>query len=333
MPARRRHARLLRFAPALVLIALALPSSAFGLPNRGWVSGTGDDANSCSSTAPCKTFAGALTKTAAGGVITCLDPGGYGTVVIRKSIAIKCSDTEAGIGAAGTNAVTVNAGVTDKVTLKGLDLNGTGVGPRTGLVGVRVLSAASVHITDSEIYRFKTGVQANLSGGNRDVSGRVVVANSHIHDNDIGIYNSPGFYMGFDGFTSLTARNNLIADNDCGIVTSSTLPSTTPPDTSSAMCGVPFEAGGFNRTTVTSIFGNGIYDNEQGVFVEHPDALALVAYNRIASNSVFGMRRLDSATLQTFTPATNVIVNNAATDPPNSVVAQTKRQAKRNRGR
>jgi hypothetical protein len=193
-----------------------------------------------------------------------------------------------------------------------------------------VLSAASVHITDSEIYRFKTGVQANLSGGNRDVSGRVVVANSHIHDNDIGIYNSPGFYMGFDGFTSLTARNNLIADNDCGIVTSSTLPSTTPPDTSSAMCGVPFEAGGFNRTTVTSIFGNGIYDNEQGVFVEHPDALALVAYNRIASNSVFGMRRLDSATLQTFTPATNVIVNNAATDPPNSLVAQTKRQAKKN---
>jgi hypothetical protein len=88
-----------------------------------------------------------------------------------------------------------------------------------------------------------------------------------------------------------------------------------------------------NVPTITSIFGNGIYDNGQGVHVRGTLAFALVAYNRIAGNSVFGMHTLDSGTLQTFTPATNVIVNNAATDPPNSVVAQTKRRAKKSRGR
>src|SRR3954454_20875048 len=140
--------RLARMAPALALIALAIPASASAQATRTWVSGVGDDANPCSRTAPCKTFAGAISKTAAGGEINCLDPGGFGGVTITKALAIKCRYTEGGVLVAGTNAIVVNAAVTDKVTLKCLDINGTGVGAPVSLVGVKVLSAKAVHLVD-----------------------------------------------------------------------------------------------------------------------------------------------------------------------------------------
>src|SRR4051812_6886044 len=150
--------RLAKFVPALALIALAVPTAAFGQATRTWVSGVGDDANPCSRTAPCKTFAGAISKTANGGEINCLDPGGFGGVTITKSIVIKCHYTEGGVLVSGTNAVVINATATDKITLRGLDINGLGVGAQTSLVGVKVLQAKSVHILDSEIYRFQAGV-------------------------------------------------------------------------------------------------------------------------------------------------------------------------------
>src|SRR5918911_3060118 len=133
-----RSRRTLMFVPALVLVALALPSSASAQATRTWVSGVGDDANPCSRTAPCKTFAGAISKTANGGEINCLDPGGFGGVTITKSLTIKCHYTEGGVLVSGTNAIVINAAATDSVTLRGLDINGLG----TGLNGVRILSAA-----------------------------------------------------------------------------------------------------------------------------------------------------------------------------------------------
>jgi len=68
---------------------------------RTWVSGVGDDANPCSRTAPCKTFAGAISKTAPGGEINALDPAGYGAVMITKSITIDGGGTLASILASG----------------------------------------------------------------------------------------------------------------------------------------------------------------------------------------------------------------------------------------
>src|SRR5213595_1412690 len=105
---------------------MTLPASAQA--TRTWVSGVGDDANPCSRTAPCKTFAGAISKTANGGEINCLDPGGFGGVTITKAITIKCHYTEGGVLVSGTNAIVVNAPSTDSVTLRGLDINGLGTG-------------------------------------------------------------------------------------------------------------------------------------------------------------------------------------------------------------
>ena len=95
---------------ALVLIAFTYVSPAHAQATRTWVSGVGDDANPCSRTAPCKTFAGAISKTAAGGEINCIDPGGFGAVTITKAITIDCANTDAGVLVAGTNGIIVNAG-------------------------------------------------------------------------------------------------------------------------------------------------------------------------------------------------------------------------------
>src|SRR6476620_9352307 len=72
---------------------------------RTWVSGVGDDASPCSRTAPCKTFAGAISKTATDGEINCLDPGGFGQVTITKSITIDCHEIFGSILYAGVNGI------------------------------------------------------------------------------------------------------------------------------------------------------------------------------------------------------------------------------------
>jgi len=112
-------ASLLGFALLLIMSA----GSAQAQATRTWVSGVGDDVNPCSRTAPCKTFAGAISKTAIGGLINCIDPGGFGAVTITKSITIDCQNTQAGVLASGTNGINVNgAGIV--VNLRGLSIEG-----------------------------------------------------------------------------------------------------------------------------------------------------------------------------------------------------------------
>src|SRR5687768_10757842 len=114
----------LSFVAAAALAAAPAQAQA----TRTWVSGVGDDVNPCSRTAPCKTFAGAISKTAAGGEINCLDPGGFGAVSIVKAMTIDCDYTEGG-ALAGGNAIVVNAGAADVVRIRGLDM--FGVNPPT----------------------------------------------------------------------------------------------------------------------------------------------------------------------------------------------------------
>lgn len=118
---------------------------------RTWVSGVGDDANPCSRTAPCKAFAGAISKTAVKGEINALDPGGFGAVTITKSITIDGGAGQiAGVLVSGTNAIVINAGTGDVVYLRNLDINGVG----TGLNGIRILKAAATHIENVRIFNF-----------------------------------------------------------------------------------------------------------------------------------------------------------------------------------
>src|ERR1700710_2345245 len=100
--------RIALFAIALGFIAPLLAAApANAQATRTWVSGVGDDANPCSRTAPCKTFAGAISKTAASGEIDCLDPAGFGTVTITKSMTLDCTATLGSILASGTIGISI----------------------------------------------------------------------------------------------------------------------------------------------------------------------------------------------------------------------------------
>ena len=102
---------------ALVVLTLGISSIANAQATRTWVSGVGDDANPCSRTAPCKTFAGAISKTAAKGEISVLDPGGFGALTVTKSITLNGDGTLAGILSANVSGIIINAGATGRLKL------------------------------------------------------------------------------------------------------------------------------------------------------------------------------------------------------------------------
>src|SRR6188474_2667331 len=139
---------------ALLVVSFVLTlATAAQAQSRTWVSGVGDDMNPCSRTAPCKTFAGAISKTAKDGEISVLDPGGFGSVTITKSIYINGTHG-AGYGSILNPSVTgVSINITDvndvrkAVRLRALDINGVS----TGLNGISILAANNVWVEDSVI--------------------------------------------------------------------------------------------------------------------------------------------------------------------------------------
>jgi len=139
-----------------VAMTLVFPSFVHAQATRTWVSGVGDDVNPCSRTAPCKTFAGAISKTAKGGEINAIDPGGFGALTITKSITIDGSGPMAGILAAGTTGIIINitdaADIEKSVRIRGLSINGA----NTGIKGINVIAANKVLIENTVIDGFTT---------------------------------------------------------------------------------------------------------------------------------------------------------------------------------
>ena len=152
---------------------------------RTWVSGVGDDANPCSRTAPCKTFAGAISKTAAGGEISVLDPGGFGAVTITKSISLVSDGNEGSILVAGTAGITINAGQNDIVSIYGLKFEGTS----TGTAGINIIQAAKVYISHVYIRDFLAAGQGyGVAVQSVNFPTRVYLNQVEIVNNNIGLY-------------------------------------------------------------------------------------------------------------------------------------------------
>jgi hypothetical protein len=192
------------FAIASAAILYATPAQAQA--TRTWVSGVGDDANPCSRTAPCKTFAGAISKTAPGGQINVLGPGGFGAVTITKSISITSTGFEGGVLVSGTNGIIVNALSSDKVLLEGLDIEGLG----TGLNGITIIGGGTTTIRKCSIRNFtQNGI--NVVG---TANARAVVEDTHI------INNAGGFNMqGAGGAVNTALVQNCILDNNTSFST------------------------------------------------------------------------------------------------------------------
>jgi hypothetical protein len=155
-----RKSMYLRILAIAFLAVLATSSAAFAQATRTWVSGVGDDANPCSRTAPCKTFAGAISKTAVCGEIDVLDPGGFGALTITKCISIEAEGVIAGVLVSGTNAFVVAAGNGDNVMIRGLTFDGLGTSPN----GIRITSAGKVYIENCHIHNF-TGFGIDFEPG------------------------------------------------------------------------------------------------------------------------------------------------------------------------
>jgi hypothetical protein len=152
-----------------VLLPVLCTVPAHAQATRTWVSGVGDDANPCSRTAPCLTFAGAIAKAAAGGEIDALDSGGFGGLTITKSITIDGGGGVASVMASsGNNGITVSAGATDIVTIRNVQFQGdlgNGSSPNSaGLNGINFTSGAMLAIDNCKIDGFSnTGIVAVTS--------------------------------------------------------------------------------------------------------------------------------------------------------------------------
>lgn len=200
------NSRILGFC-FIAAIFVALSSAAFGQATRTWVSGVGDDANPCSRTAPCKTLAGAISKTAAGGEINAIDPGGFGAVTINKSLTIDLSSTEGGV-LAGGNGIVVNAGATDVIVLRGLDI--FGVSPPTN--GIRFIAGGTLHVQNCTIKRFNA---ANSNGISFAPSGasELFVSDTFISENGNGTTGA-GIQIQPTGTGSAKVALNRVHAND-----------------------------------------------------------------------------------------------------------------------
>src|SRR5579864_3108710 len=151
--------------------------------SRTWLSGVGDDANPCSRTAPCKTFAGAISKTAAGGEIDALDPAGFGALTITKAITIDGGGGQvASVLVSGTNGIVVQAGPSDVVILRNLRINGIG----SGLNAIRFLSGKDLNVENVYVFGFtQNGIDIAL---NQATHASVHILNSVMKNNSgVGI--------------------------------------------------------------------------------------------------------------------------------------------------
>lgn len=211
---KRLGMRALLAAGATIGGLVALAPTAQAQATRTWISGVGDDVNPCSRTAPCRTAAGAISKTAAGGEINCLDPMAIGTVTITKAITIDCLQFPGGMLNTGTNGVTINAGVTDAVVIRGIEITGVAISGSgsNGVNGIRVLQAGSVTI-ERVIVRGQSGGGLLIANGSH-----VEVA---VNDSTFTSSGSPGTTSGGGivvtpsgaGTVQLTLRNTRAVNN------------------------------------------------------------------------------------------------------------------------
>ena len=156
---------------------------------RTWVSGVGDDANPCSRTAPCKTFAGAISKTAAGGEIDVLDPGGFGAVTITKSIKIDGGGGAGGVLASNTNGIVISAGASDIIVLRNLSINGAGTTAGQDTRGIKFLSGKTLIVDHCEVLNF---AKRNISIESSTAGAQAFITNTRIDDSQTnGVIVSP----------------------------------------------------------------------------------------------------------------------------------------------
>jgi hypothetical protein len=292
---------------AISLVFLLAPAPVHAQASRTWVSGVGDDANPCSRTAPCKTFAGAISKTAAGGEIDALDPGGFGAVTITKAITIDGGGGQvASILVSGTNGIVAQAGPSDVVTLRNLRINGIG----TGINGIRFLSGAALNIHNCYIFGFGNNGIDIISAGQANVSdtvvansrggifvatsgaGRMLAALQRVQLNNNVSFGLRADGSGGTGPVSVTFTDSQAANSNTGIVAAGNLASVGIAINRSAIVNngtSGLQATGSGQGSVIVVGNSAIAGNGVGVSVSAGGAILTNGNNSLAniSNGTF----------------------------------------------
>jgi hypothetical protein len=303
-----RHA--LSAVLASLLLLAAAPAGAQA--TRTWVSGVGDDANPCSRTAPCKTFPGAISKTAAGGEINVLDPGGFGGVTITKSITIRSDSFTAGVLVSGTNAIIVNAGANDIVILKGLDIEGLG----TGLNGVRFLAGGALHVEDCTINNFtQSGIHFNPSGASKLFVTNTIIRRS----NPLGGISSGGIFVfpAGAGSAQVALDNVQLLNNFHGLRTQGNVRVTARECVSSGNVSSGFLVGFSSQVDLDGCVAS---SNAKGLRSEGAGAVARIANTSIVENTVEGLATASGGVIQSF--GNNHVAGNGTNGAPTSTIGE-----------
>ena len=286
----------MKFLLALLLgvagACLLAPTAANAQATRTWISGVGDDANPCSRTAPCKTFAGAISKTAAAGEIDCLDPGGFGALTITKSIAIKCDyDAEAGVLVSGTNGFVVQAASTDVVWISGIDFEGLGAAAQNlSLNGIKIISAQQVTVQLCVLRGFTS---TNGTDGNGIFLSNTGTTKLYVHDTIMADNGLVGLEVkpstgatALVGVTTSVATTNAagMRANDTGNAASINM--TIDDSAANGNVGAGINATGGTGTTQVMLLRDSIVNNGTGIVSNNANTTVRFGYSTISGNGI-----------------------------------------------
>lgn len=292
------YRRLPSILAAIALFTL-LASPTLAQATRTWVSGIGDDANPCSRTEPCKTFAGAISRTVAGGEINVLTAGGFGSVTITKSITISSAGFEAGVSTV-VNGIVIDAAPTDRIVLRGLDLEGLG----SGRAGIKVLAAGQVFVEDCTINGFtENGIDFAPSAAG-SASSQLYVRDSIIRNNNGaasgGIHIRPGSNVSalaqIDNTSLLDNRFGLKAESVDGAAVNVQVHGGTISGNGGA--GLHAVSIGGSATTLTAT-NTALVGNKIGLRAEGGAATIFIGRTSVAGNAT-GLDALAGGALSSF---------------------------------
>ena len=281
---------------AVLFFTLMITTLAQAQATRTWVSGVGDDINPCSRTAPCKTFAGAIAKTAAGGEISVLDPAGFGAVTITKSVTIDGGGIGGSITASLVNGIIINAGVNDTIRLRNLSIQGTG----NGLNGIRYLAGKNLHVENVNIQGFTSnGIDVNLGANSDNLSVKDTYINNcgvagirlqtstgtatasldnvRLHANQFGLDAFSGHVTISNSVASQNTSIGIVAESNATINVENTIISNNTTGVS-----------GFSGTATIRLSRSSLYNNGTGINVAAGTTVATFQNNRFAGNTIPG---------------------------------------------